>query len=59
MGKFGGNYRDDLLHGYVDEVLPIQSAVVLIATLHLILLEVVQDSETNDAAKKEDNDVTS
>lgn len=46
VGKFAGNYRNDLLHGYLDEVHAVPSSFVLIAALHLALNEVVTKSET-------------
>jgi hypothetical protein len=59
VSPFGQNYRNELLHGYVDDATRIPAALTTLAALRLALIPLSADRVTEDVAPGEDADTSS
>jgi hypothetical protein len=59
VSPFGPNYRNELLHGYVDDAARIPAALTILAALRLALIPLSADRITEDVAPGEDADTSS
>ena len=59
VSPFGPNYRNELLHGYVDDATRIPAALTILAALRLALIPLSVDRVTEDVAPGEDADTSS
>jgi hypothetical protein len=59
VSPFGPNYRNELLHGYVDDATRTPAALTILAALRLALVPLSADRVTEDVAPGEDADTSS
>jgi hypothetical protein len=56
VSPFGPNYRNELLHGYVDDATRVPAALTILAALRLALIPLSADPATEDPGSNKDSD---
>jgi len=56
VSPFGPNYRNELLHGYVDDATRIPAALTILIALRLALIPLSADPATEDLGSDKDAD---
>jgi hypothetical protein len=56
VSPFGPNYRNELLHGYVDDATRIPAALTILAAIRLALIPLNADPATEDLGSECDAD---